>query len=335
MRQAATKRAGWFSLLLFSFASAFSPEDASAQRLRFPIDCRLGETCFIQNWIDLDPGPGRADPACGPLSYDGHDGLDIRVPMRALRAGVTVRAPAGGVIRTARDGETDGVFRATGRVAVRGRECGNGVVIDHGAGLETQLCHLQRGTISVSAGQRVTAGQPIGRVGLSGTSEFPHLHISLRRDGLKIDPFTNATISAGACATGRAGVPRGLWDRPPNYIPTAIVDAGFSDAVPPQATRADDAPPASGSRVSPALVAWTIIMGPRLGDETTMRLLSPDGAILSENRVPHPRDQSQYALFVGKRRPGAAWAAGDYRAEIVVRRAGAIVARRTEVQPVR
>jgi murein DD-endopeptidase MepM/ murein hydrolase activator NlpD len=329
------KRVVWLSLLLCSLAYLIAPVAAQAQHLRLPLDCRLGETCFIQNWIDLDPGPGRADPACGPLSNEGHDGLDIRVPMRALRGGVVVNAPAAGVIRAARDGEVDGVYRATARVAVQGRECGNGVVIDHGAGLETQLCHMQRGSIAVGVGQRVTAGQPVGRVGLSGSSEFPHLHISLRRDGQKIDPFTNATISAGACVAGRTNMPRGLWDRPPSYIQTAIVDAGFSDAAPTQANRADDAPPASGSRLSPALVAWTIIMGPRIGDETTMRLLSPDGAILAENRVPHPRDQAQYSLFVGKRRPGAVWTAGDYRAEIVVRRKGAVVARRTEVQTVR
>ncbi|MDZ4775476.1 MAG: M23 family metallopeptidase [Alphaproteobacteria bacterium] len=325
----------WFSLFLSSFAWIVAPATAHAQQLRFPIDCSLGETCFIQNWIDLDPGPGRADPACGPLSYDGHDGLDIRVPMRALRSGVVVRAPAAGVVRAVREGESDGVYRATGRVAAAGRECGNGVVIDHGAGLETQLCHLQRGSIAVRTGQRVQSGHPVGRVGLSGSSEFPHLHFSLRRDGQKIDPFRNAMISSGTCATGRTGMPRGLWERAPGYVATAIVDAGFSDAPPTQAARADDAPPASGSRIAPALVAWTIIMGPRRGDETTLQLLSPEGAILSESRVPHPRDQTQYALFVGKRRPGAAWPAGDYRAEIVVRRAGAVVARRTEVQTVR
>lgn len=327
-------RVAWFSLLLCS-AFCLLSAPVGAQQLRLPLDCRLGETCFIQNWMDLDPGPGRADAACGPLSYDGHDGLDFRVPMRALGAGVVVKAPAAGVIRAVRDGEPDGVYRATGRAAAPGRECGNGVVISHGAGLETQLCHLRQGSVTVRAGDRVEAGAPLGRVGLSGASEFPHLHLSTRRNGVKIDPFSGEALSRSSCSAGRTAMTRGLWDRAPSYLATAVVDVGFSDAPPVQAARADDAPAASGSRIAPALVAWTIIMGPHRGDETTLRLLSPDGVILSENRLPHSRDQTQYALFVGKRRPGAAWPAGAYRAEVTVHRGGDIVARRTEIHTMR
>lgn len=325
-------------ILRFAFAAValtVAAGPASAQQLRLPVDCRLGVTCFIQNWIDLDPGPGRADPACGPLAYDGHDGIDLRVPMRAQRAGVEVRAPAAGIVRAVRDGEPDGVFRTTGRSPPSERACGNGLVIDHGAGLETQLCHLQRGSITVRSGQILTAGQTVGRIGLSGASEFPHVHISVRRDGQKVDPFTNAPLSRGACRAGRSRLDQGLWAKAPDYIGTAIIDVGFSEVTPTQASRADDAPPASGSRIAPALIAWTIVMGPRNGDETTLRLLTPDGAILTENRVPHVRDQAQYALFVGKRRPGSAWPSGDYRAEVVVRRSGAVISRRVEVQAVR
>ena len=45
-------------------------------RVGLPVDCAFGSVCSVQNYVDLDPGPGRLDPGCGRLSYDGHDGTD-------------------------------------------------------------------------------------------------------------------------------------------------------------------------------------------------------------------------------------------------------------------
>src|SRR3712207_7690329 len=50
-------------------------------------------------------------------------------------------------------------------------ECGNGVVIGHGEGWETQYCHLANGSLQVKPVERVRAGQPIARIGLSGQTE--------------------------------------------------------------------------------------------------------------------------------------------------------------------
>jgi hypothetical protein len=61
---------------------------------------------------------------------------------------------------------------------------GNLVVIDHGNGEYTLTSHMLAGTIPVSIGDRVTARQPIGRVGNSGASMAPHIHINLM-DGPK------------------------------------------------------------------------------------------------------------------------------------------------------
>ncbi len=43
--------------------------------LEVPLACRFGETCFIQQYFDHDPGPGAKDYRCGPMVYDGHDGV--------------------------------------------------------------------------------------------------------------------------------------------------------------------------------------------------------------------------------------------------------------------
>ena len=47
-------------------------------RLALPVACQMGRTCFIQQYFDHDPGPGAKDYRCGVMTYDGHDGVDIR-----------------------------------------------------------------------------------------------------------------------------------------------------------------------------------------------------------------------------------------------------------------
>jgi murein DD-endopeptidase MepM/ murein hydrolase activator NlpD len=57
---------------------------------------------------------------------------------------------------------------------------GNHVVLDLGKGVYAVLAHLQRGSVSVSPGQRVRRGEVIGRCGNSGNSTEPHLHFQLQ-----------------------------------------------------------------------------------------------------------------------------------------------------------
>jgi murein DD-endopeptidase MepM/ murein hydrolase activator NlpD len=59
---------------------------------------------------------------------------------------------------------------------------GNSLVIDHGNGEFSLLGHLQRGSVVVKPGQRVTAGQLVARCGNSGMSTEPHLHYQLMDD---------------------------------------------------------------------------------------------------------------------------------------------------------
>jgi murein DD-endopeptidase MepM/ murein hydrolase activator NlpD len=90
--------------------------------------------------------------------------------------------------------------KAKGKESVQGTECGNAVVIGHEGGLETQYCHMARGSVAVRPGDTVKAGQRIGRIGLSGLTEYPHLHFTVRLNGKVVDPF--APEEGGACGTG-------------------------------------------------------------------------------------------------------------------------------------
>ena len=63
---------------------------------------------------------------------------------------------------------------------------GKTVFIDHGNGLISMYCHLDR--IDVQSGDQVTQGQRVGLAGSSGRSSGPHLHWSVVLNGTMVDP---------------------------------------------------------------------------------------------------------------------------------------------------
>lgn len=62
------------------------------------------------------------------------------------------------------------------------------VLIDHEDGYKTRYAHLVAGSILVSVGQRVEAGQTIGKVGSTGNSTGPHLHFEVIWQGETQNP---------------------------------------------------------------------------------------------------------------------------------------------------
>jgi murein DD-endopeptidase MepM/ murein hydrolase activator NlpD len=77
---------------------------------------------------------------------------------------------------------------AAGTVVKAGWDGGYGqmVEIDHGEGLATRYGHMSQ--LGVRVGQRVRAGQVIGRVGSTGRSTGPHLHYETRVNGEAVNP---------------------------------------------------------------------------------------------------------------------------------------------------
>jgi hypothetical protein len=303
-------RAGVLALLLLAPATAATEE---APTLALPIACEPGVDCFVQNYLDHDDGPGAADYACGSLSYDGHDGTDIRLPNYvAMERGVAVLAAAPGTVLRVRDGMADASVRETGAAAVAGREAGNAVVIDHGGGWETQYSHLRRGSVAVGPGDVVAAGDPVGEVGLSGNTEYPHVEFVVRRDGAAVDPFVGPAAPA-ACGSPRAPLWTPAAESALDYVPGGLLDAGFATAEPdPERARRGSYGAEAIATDSPALVFWVDLFGTRAGDQETTRVVGPDGATIVEAREVHDRDRAQWFRFVGKRRPEGGWPAGAY-----------------------
>ncbi|WP_062015521.1 M23 family metallopeptidase [Aureimonas sp. AU4] len=341
MRQAETWIAGGLARGLLALSAA-GAQDAPARppvTLALPVACALGTDCFVQQFPDMDAGPGASDPFCGTAAYDGHDGLDIRLlSMRDVARGVAVLAPAAGTVRGVRDGMEDR-FASTPalRAAIRGTECGNGVVIDHGEGVETQVCHLRKGSVAVRAGRRVEAGERLGEVGASGLAEFPHVHLSVRQGGRKIDPVSGRPVGSGCRADETMAA---SWFSPEArrallaHPPTAVLAAGLSGAPVDYDRLVTDGPPPAPAAGVPATLAYGWFANVRGGDRIRLELTAPDGSIfMTQESEPLAGAKAAYSAFAGRRQ---ALRPGLWHVRTQVLRDGAAVASReatVEVAP--
>jgi len=278
-----------------------------------PLGCEPGKDCWVVNHVDMAAGREARDYTCGPQTYDGHDGTDIAITGARMRAGVPVLASAPGTVRGVRDGEPDG-----GPVT-QGRECGNGVLVDHGDASQTQYCHLRSGSVRVRRGERVARGAPLGFAGMSGRAEFPHLHWAVRRKGKPLDPFTGHAAGEGC---GSPGTP--LWDASSaarlRYLPAAIFAAGLAGERPAPADAYDGERVPPPGPESPAFLIWVALYGVRAGDEISLTLTTPTGAQLFRRQRIVERTQARYFAFGGRKRSAERWPPGEYRGEASLRR---------------
>lgn len=310
------------SLTVFAPA-AFAQEPPQFDR---PVACEVGRTCFIQNYVDDDPGPGVKDYECGALSYDRHDGVDFRVPsIAAARAGVNVLAVRDGRVLRLRDNAPDRFSGPLDRAAVANVECGNGMLIDHGGGWQSQYCHMAQDSVTVKPGDLVKAGQVLGRVGMSGLAEFPHLHLTIRYQGKAVDPFAYGAPEK-SCGGGTS-----LWAASLRaefaYARSSIIHEGFADApVTIQGLLDGFTSPALTTK-SPAIVAFITMIGLRKGDTQTLTVTDPSGNTMSESRVVADSNKAQWFMFTGKRK-SADWAAGEYKAVYTLREGDKVVLER-------
>jgi murein DD-endopeptidase MepM/ murein hydrolase activator NlpD len=308
----------WLAAIAIGLATSSPLLPASADEpftLSWPVACVLGQTCFVQNFVDHDSTEAAKDFRCGSRTYNNHDGTDIRLTdSQAEQSGVAgLAASAGRVLRT-RDDVSDISIRVTGRAAVAGRECGNGIVIDHGQGWSTQYCHLQKGSVVVAPGAVVKAGAPLGKVGLSGETEVAHLHLTVRHNGIAVDPFAYDQPT-DACSGGRS-----LWaeNNPGSfaYNEREIINFGFAGAVATMeniesgALRQQTPEPASEQ-----LVAYVRAIGLRKGDVQIISVRLPDGKPFSEIRFPAlDSDKAEFFVSTGRRRSERSWPKGKYEA---------------------
>lgn len=318
------------SALALPLLLAAAAPPAGPPRLEFPLACEPGRTCEIQHYVDRDPGPGTRDYRCGPETYEKHTATDIRLlDMAAQRRGVAVLAAAPGRVLRTRDGVAE---KQVGQAAdpYDPVGCGNAVVVDHGGGWRTAYCHMANGSVTVKPGDTVTTGQALGKVGLSGATEFPHLHFEVRHGDQVIDPF--APDMGKAC-----GVQVGLWSpgaaaKMP-YRAGAVLNAGFT-SLQPSAIDVENGAVQPFNRSQPWMIFYVRAIGLLPGDEAELDLKAPDGTSLARvRRPPLANWRAQDFNLVGKRRPPAGWPQGTYVADFRVWRGGKVaLSRRLELR---
>ena len=106
---------------------------------------------------------------------------------RNPHSGIDWAAPSGTPIKN----PTPGTVAVVGDFFFNGKT----VMIDHGGGFISMMCHLSE--ILVSEGQQINRGEVIGKVGTTGRSTGPHLHWSVSLSGERTDPAVfMATLNA-------------------------------------------------------------------------------------------------------------------------------------------
>jgi len=118
-------------------------------------------------------------PAAGSVIKEFGDQYDEISRAREFHGGVDLDGPEGEQVYAAR----------SGKVIEAGKkgDLGLYVRIAHGAGVETGYGHLS--AISVSAGECITGGRQIGKIGATGRTGGPRLHFEVLRDGKPVNPL--------------------------------------------------------------------------------------------------------------------------------------------------
>ena len=306
--------------ILYSYI-AIRPSFADNIHLQLPLVCKLGKSCFIQNYVDHDPSSDYQDFMCGSRTYDGHDGTDFRVPsMTFMLAGIPILAAADGVVLRLRDGVNDTTLPLD-KSSFVGKECGNGLIINHSNGWQSQYCHLQKNSITVKVGETVKAGNPIGLLGMSGLTEFPHLHFTLRHDGKVIDPFDpDHTSQSQSCKSLRS-----LWgnsiEYPNDYEERIFLGFQFSD----HALSMQDIDNGIESEFvfdeqKATLVVHVRMIGLLKGDQAELILHDPRGYVIARNRQQKLRNSpAQTLIYTGAKRPQDGWINGTYTIKFLIK----------------
>ena len=292
-----------FSFLLMFFIGFTALPSLGAPLLRLPVDCTLEQDCWLMALPDADPAPDAArDYTCGRQTREGFTGTSIGIASLAdMEKGVGVLAPASGTVTRLPDGEEDAFMsiKEQAELKKQGKECGNGVFIEHAEGWTTQVCNLRKDSITVKKGDSVKVGQKIAEIGLSGISDHPQVTLTLRHDGIEVDPFSGTELKSGRCGFP----PKPLWATKVNTAGFNLYDAGFAEKAPDFGLISQGQKPEVPTRKSLGLVFWFAYFGAQKGDRIDISLTSPAGVFMSSEQMVQQQDNPRQYIFVGKALP--------------------------------
>ena len=295
-------------------------------KLSMPLRCNYGDDCFIQNYVDLKTTSQYQDYNCGILTYNNHKGTDFRlVDYKGLVKGVEVLAVADGTVKAVRNDEADFIYIKNNYSGVTGKECGNGIILQHNDGYSTQYCHLSKNSIVVSEGQKLKSGDKIGYVGMSGETEFPHLHITIRQNDKIIDPFTGLEPNKIYTCSDK-NTSNSLWDsntlKNLKYIETAILNFYLTENTPSQLeAQAGNFREDTIKQDAENIIFWTEIVGVNKNDEITFELINSSQQTVFSSTQKVPKRYAVYFSYVGKKiSKNDDFSPGKYKEKISLKR---------------
>ena len=297
------------------------PAMAEAPFLQLPLTCDYGSTCVIEDYVDADPTDAQHDFACGLKSRQGHRGTDFSLMSDAqLADDVDVLAAADGIVQATRNGVPDQPYTASLAPQLRGKECGNAVRIRHNNGFDTLYCHLKNGSLTVQKGDQVSAGTPLGHIGMSGQSNFAHLHFTVLKDGKVVDPF--APTPSDTCG---ANSENSLWLVDLPYAETGLFTASFTIWTPRMAHVQSGAARRSEAKTTDNLLLYGYAFHAQTGDQMAFEAIGPNGRVFADT-VTIEKGQAQLFRAFGRKAPQAGWDAGDYAGTVKLLRDGQVLA---------
>lgn len=306
---------------------SLSPFPASAKgfELGLPVACVPGNNCFIQNYVDHGGKNGPAhDYTCGPLTNPHHPGTDFRIAHEGLLTegdGVFILAAAAGKVeKVFISSAAKSPFQRMLENQGAEHPCGTGVHLRHKGGWETYYCHLRPGSLLVKPGETVEAGQILGAMGMSGKTEFPHLHFEVRQYDNPVDPFVGYANGFGCRKPKLIPLWTGEAQAQLAYQSSGVLGGGFTA----------DEPTVRGARqgkyreeslqagATERLTLWAEVFGIREDDRLLLEIFTPDGHILASRDEPYEVNAAMVLQSVQADKPAEGWKEGSYNGKLTL-----------------
>jgi murein DD-endopeptidase MepM/ murein hydrolase activator NlpD len=252
------------SLRRFGLESQATSFGVSEKFTFYPLGGTLYGDLFTNNFVDLDPTSGILDWDCTDFTYDGHDATDVNLRSFGEQIiGVPIFAALDGAVGVVSDGNADMNTSCTGQA--------NYVILTHADGRRTSYFHMRKGSVQVSRGQNVRAGEQLGLAASSGCSTWPHLHFATYDSGVLVEPY------AGSCRPGdsewvnQTPIRRDLyvWD-----LNVTDVNIGGYPGLPFDMPRTGTF--VQGTR---SVYLWSLLVNQPTSSTWRIRFRRPDGAI--------------------------------------------------------
>ncbi len=290
-------------LLYYFFLVSFFLQNASALTLELPIDCKLGENCWIANLPRHFHENQEVDYKCSSKTYSGNKATDfILETIEEMNQGIDVLSPFDGIVKSVQDGIKDNDLNIHRLDKTEDHECGNNVLVVTDD-FEAQLCHMQQNSISVKVGDQVVAGESLGSVGLSGKTGHPQLSFIFRKrnqDGTvsEIDPFYGEQLGCGL-------PPKPFWANA-NYLSNntkngIVYNYGIAFQIPdPQKVRSGYYKRIIQPHKPKMIMVFADILSIDKGHKIKVQFLDSAGEILFEKDQEFTKYQPRYFFYIGK-----------------------------------